>query len=119
MKGESEALRVDNDQLRYELLCSSCRAYLDRKQPGNTIEGMACPHWMDLFIPVLAGQYILHHVSYENPSQPGFFGKVSAFAKAQSISREKAQRQLQQKLIYTLHKPRRRRIPTLPPGCLV
>ena len=23
MKGESEALRVDNDQLRYELLCSS------------------------------------------------------------------------------------------------
>lgn len=74
--------------------------------------------WIYSF-PYLAGQYILHHVSYENPSQPGFFGKVSAFAKAQSISKEKAQRQLQQKLIYTLHKPRRRRIPTLPPGCLV
>ena len=44
MKGESEALHVNNDQLRYELLCSSCRAYLDRKQPGDTFEGMACPH---------------------------------------------------------------------------
>lgn len=58
-------------------------------------------------------------MSYEDPSQPGSLGKVSAFAKARSISREKAQRQLQQKLIYTLHKLRRRRFPTLPPWCLV
>ena len=57
----------------------------------------------------MAGQYILHHVSYEDPPQPGSFGKVSAFAKAQSISREKAE----------MHKPRRRRIPTLPLWCLV
>ncbi|CAH3017180.1 unnamed protein product [Porites evermanni] len=45
-------------------------------------------------------------MSYEDPSQPGSLGKVSAFAKARSISREKAQRQLRQKLIYTLHKLR-------------
>ena len=38
MEGELEALRVDNKQLRYQLLCSSCRAYLDRKKPGDTIE---------------------------------------------------------------------------------
>lgn len=58
-------------------------------------------------------------MSYEDPSQPGSLGKVSAFAKAQSILREKAQRQLSQKLNYTLHKPRRRCFPTLPPWCLV
>lgn len=44
MKGKLEALRVDNDQLRYELLCSSCRAYLDRKQPVDTSVGLTCPH---------------------------------------------------------------------------
>ena len=57
----------------------------------------------------MAGQYIVHHVSYEDPPQPGSLGKVSALAKVQSISREKAE----------MHKPRRRRIPTLPPWCLV
>ena len=31
MKGELEALRMDNKQLGYQLLCSSCRAYLDSK----------------------------------------------------------------------------------------
>ena len=44
MKGELEALRVDNKQLRYQLLCSSCRAYLDRKKPGDTIECSPCPY---------------------------------------------------------------------------
>ena len=44
MKGELEALRVDNKQLRYQLLCSSCRAYLDRKKPGDAIECSPCPY---------------------------------------------------------------------------
>ena len=35
MKGELEALRVDNKQLRYQLFCASCRAYLDRKKQGT------------------------------------------------------------------------------------
>ena len=53
-------------------------------------------------------------MSYEDPSQPGSLGGVNAFSKAQGISREKAQRQLEQNLGYTLHKPLRRRFPTLP-----
>ena len=48
MKGKLEALRVDNDQLRYELLCSSFRAYLDRKQPVDTIVGLTCPHCIEI-----------------------------------------------------------------------
>ena len=57
-------------------------------------------------------------MSYEDPSQPSSLRGVSAFVKAQGISREKTERQLQQKLSYMLHKPRRRRrrrrFPTLP-----
>ena len=54
-------------------------------------------------------------MSYEDPSQPSSLCGVSAFVKAQGISREKTERQLQQKLSYMLHKPRRRRrFPTLP-----
>ena len=53
-------------------------------------------------------------MSSEDPSQPGSFGGVNAFAKAQGISREKAQSQLEQTLSYTLHKPRRRNFPTSP-----
>lgn len=37
LKGEIKALRGDNDQLRYELLCSNCQRYLDGKQPGDSI----------------------------------------------------------------------------------
>lgn len=44
LKGEIKALRVDNDQLRYELLCGNCRAYIDRKQPGDTIVAVPCSH---------------------------------------------------------------------------
>ena len=44
MKRELEALRVDNKQLRYQLLCASCRAYLDRKKSGDTIECSPCPY---------------------------------------------------------------------------
>ena len=54
-------------------------------------------------------------MSYEDPSQPSSLRGVSAFVKAQGISREKTERQLQQKLSYMLHKSRRRRrFPTLP-----
>ena len=53
-------------------------------------------------------------MSYEDPSQPSSLRGVSEFVKAQGISREKTQRQLQQKLSFMLHKPCRRRFPTLP-----
>lgn len=39
---------------------------------------------------------------------------MQPFAKANGLSTKKAQQLLQQKLSYTLHKPRRRRFPTLP-----
>lgn len=44
LKGEIKALRLDNDQLRYELFCLTCRTYIDRKQPGDTILALAYPH---------------------------------------------------------------------------
>lgn len=44
LKREIKALRVDNDQLRYELLCSNCQKYLDGKQPGDTILALPCSH---------------------------------------------------------------------------
>ena len=52
--------------------------------------------------------------SYVDPSEPGSLGVVNAFAKAHKISQKKAKQQLEQLLSYTLHKPRRRRFPTLP-----
>lgn len=51
---------------------------------------------------------------YEDPTVPGSLGGVQPFAKASGLSTKKAQQLLQQKLSYTLHKPRRRRFPTLP-----
>ena len=51
---------------------------------------------------------------YEDPAVPGSLGGVQPFAKASGLSTKKAQQLLQQKLSYTLHKPRRRRFPTLP-----
>lgn len=42
MKGELQALRLDNKHLRYQMLCSSCRSY--GKQPGDTIECSPCPY---------------------------------------------------------------------------
>ena len=44
MKGELQALRLDNKQLRYQLLCSSWCAYLDSKKQGDTIVALTCPH---------------------------------------------------------------------------
>ena len=51
---------------------------------------------------------------YAEPSVPGALGGVQPFAKSIGVNVPKAQKLLQQKLSYTLHKPRRRRFPTLP-----
>ena len=52
--------------------------------------------------------------AYVDPSEPGSLGGVNAFAKAHKIPQAQAKQQLEQLLSYTLHKPRRRRFPTLP-----
>lgn len=52
--------------------------------------------------------------TYVDPSKLGSVGGVNAFAKAHKIPQRKAKQQLEQLLSYTLHKPRRRRFPTLP-----
>jgi len=51
---------------------------------------------------------------YADPAQPGSLGGIAKFAKAHKIPLSQAKEQLQQLLSYTLHKPRRRRFPTLP-----
>ena len=71
------------------------------------------------WFPYLAGQYMVYHVEKTHcvlcwSFQTWFFRSIRAFAKAQGISPIEAQRQLEQTLSYTLHKPRRRRFPTLP-----
>ena len=75
--------------------------------------------WSDVLISVFSGA--IHGVSCRknslrpsDPSKPGSLGGVRAFATAQGISPIEAQRQLEQTLSYTLHKPRRPRFPTLP-----
>ena len=52
--------------------------------------------------------------SYVDPSASGSLGGVAKFAKAHQIPLAQAQKELQQILSYTLHKPRRRRFKTLP-----
>ena len=52
--------------------------------------------------------------AYVDPSRPGSLGGIAKFAKAHKIPQKKAKQQLEQLLSYTLHKPRRRRFPTLP-----
>jgi len=51
---------------------------------------------------------------YEDPSQPGALGGVSAFAKAHKLLEPDAKKILEQVLSYTLHKPVRKRFPTSP-----
>jgi len=51
---------------------------------------------------------------YHDPRAPGSLGGVSRFAQAHQIPLKKAQRVLERDWAYTLHKPRRRRFPTLP-----
>ena len=50
---------------------------------------------------------------YRDPGQPGSLGGVARFAKAQGIKVQRAKRILAHELGYTLHKPTRRRFPTL------
>ena len=52
--------------------------------------------------------------AYADPPQPGSLGGVAKFAKAHKILQAQAKQQSQQLLSYTLHKPQRRRFPTLP-----
>ena len=51
--------------------------------------------------------------NYRDPEQPGSLGGVTRFAKAQGIDMARAKRILAHELGYTLHKPARRRFPTL------
>ena len=51
---------------------------------------------------------------YHDPENPGSYGGVSRFAKSQGISVKKAKTILESNLSYTLHKPTRRKFPTLP-----
>ena len=51
---------------------------------------------------------------YRDPSRPGSLGGLTRFAQANKISVRHAREVLQQDLGYTLHKPRRRRFPTVP-----
>ena len=50
---------------------------------------------------------------YRDPAQPGSLGGVARFARAQGVSAQRAKRVLARELGYTLHKPTRRRFPTL------
>ena len=51
--------------------------------------------------------------NYRDPTQPGSLEGVARFAKAQGITVRRAKRILAHELGYTLHKPVRRRFPTL------
>lgn len=51
---------------------------------------------------------------YRDPSLPGSLGGVVRFAKARKLPVGKVRQKLEADLGYTLHKPRRRRFPTLP-----
>ena len=51
---------------------------------------------------------------YHDPRAPGSLGGVQRFAKTHRLPLKKAQRVLERDLAYTLHKPRRRRFPTVP-----
>ena len=58
-----------------------------------------------------SAQTLLSH--YKDPTAPGSLGGVDRFAAAQGISVGRAKCLLQNKLSYTLHKPRRQRFPKL------
>ena len=51
---------------------------------------------------------------YHDPENPASYGGVACFAKSQDISVKKAKQILEKDLGYTLHKPTRRKFPTLP-----
>jgi len=52
--------------------------------------------------------------SYHDPRQPGSLGGVTSFARTLKLPVQKVREVLEKDLGYTLHKPRRRRFPTLP-----
>ena len=56
---------------------------------------------------------------YRDPSKPGSLGGVERFAKTWKIPNKRAQNLLRKDLAYTLHKPRRRKFPTLPVKVLI
>ena len=51
---------------------------------------------------------------YHDPRAPGSLGGVQRFVRAHQLPLKQAQRVLERDLAYTLHKPRRRRFPTVP-----
>ena len=51
---------------------------------------------------------------YTDPLEPGSLGGVQAYARATKQSKKEALQDLEPELSYTLHKPARRRFPTLP-----
>lgn len=51
---------------------------------------------------------------YHDPENPGSYGGVTRFAKANNIPIRRARTILEKDLGYTLHKPRRCHFPTLP-----
>jgi len=51
---------------------------------------------------------------YHDPRAPGSLGGVQRFERAHQLPLKQAQRVLEPDLAYTLHKPRRRRFPTVP-----
>ena len=52
--------------------------------------------------------------NYHDPEAPGSLGGVSCFARAQHLPVGKVRETVERDLGYSLHKPRRRRFPTLP-----
>ena len=52
--------------------------------------------------------------SYHNPSQSGNLGGVTSFARTLKLPVQKVREVLEKDLGYMLHRPRRRRFPTLP-----
>ena len=38
LKDQCLVLRLDNDGLRYIMLCQDCRRYLESKRPGDTVD---------------------------------------------------------------------------------
>ena len=48
LKDQCLALRLDNDDLRYIMLCQDCRCCLDSQRPEDTVEGYSCPSCIGL-----------------------------------------------------------------------
>ena len=76
---------------------------------GSLLEGIA-PKKPKRKTTSLSEQWLSH---YHDPRAEGSLGGVQRFARAHKIPLKKAQPVLERDLAYTLHKPRRRRFPTL------